>query len=339
MVCAILFLSFTFVYLYLYEGDMLVIEQHLASGGATHYEYLIGAVLLTVFLFFVQMGAAAIARLHGIFHAITYFPSLLILTFLTDTSSQVMEEPASKAWLWQLLLLLALWVLAVWLARRYQSVEGELRHGGLLNQLTFVNVLTLTLLMLMPCLLGNHDRVFHQRVHQEFLITHHRYAEALEEGRSAQVQDKRQAMVNAYCLMRQRTLADSLFTLSLPDGMTTLSPGAGNGHFYLLPDATVWKQTKSYRDVLLSNRLLARQLDAFATRINIWYARRTNLPKHFREAIALCRETSPRLVAEFPREPMDTLLMDFQRLRWEQKVDSIRLKYSQTYWSYYYRIR
>lgn len=336
--CAILFLSFTFVYLYLYEGDMLVIEQHLASDGATHYEYHIGAVLLTVFLFLVQVGAAFIARLKGIFYCLTYFPSLIILTFLTDTPSCLVEAPASNTWLWQLPLMLALWGVAVWMARRYQSVEGEVRHGGLLNQLTFINVLILSLLLLIPCLMGNADRVFHQCIHQEFLITHAKYGEALKEGRAAQKQDKRQAMLNAYCLVRQGTLADSLFTLTIPQGMRTLSPGAENGHFYLLPDTTIWKRTKRFRDVLLANRLLARQLPQFATRLNNWYTRRTNLPTHFHEAVALCRLTHPKLVKEFPIDSLDSMLVDFQRLHDEQKTDSIRLKYHNTYWAYYYNI-
>lgn len=334
--CAILFLVFTFVFLYIYGGDMLVIEQHLASGGATHYEYLIGAVLLTVFLFLVQVGAAAIARLHGIFYAFTYFPSLFILTILTDTPSTVTDAPAGNAWMWQVPIMLVLWGVAVYMARRYQRVEVETRHVGLFNQLSFVNLLTLGMLMLIPCSFSNHDAPFHKRIHQEYLITHGRFTEALEEGRAMRLQDKRQTMVNAYCLMRQCSLADSLFSLDIPRGMITLSPGKENGHFYLLHDTTVWKETKSYRNVLLCNRLLRRDLSHFSARLRNWYQRKTHLPVHFREAIALCREHEPQLVNDYPPEAMDTILLNFQRLRLNNQQDSLRLLYAHTFWYYYY---
>lgn len=337
VVCAILFLSFTFVFLYCYEGDMLVIEQHIASDGMTHYEYLIGAVLLAAFLFLVQLAAAALTRLHGIFHAITYFPSLLILTLLTDTPLTVMEEPTHNGWMWQLPLMLVLWTIAVWLARRYQSVEVETRHVGLFTQLTFINVLTLTMLMLIPCLLGNHDRDFHRRIHQEYLITHGRYDEALREGLQASVHDHHQTMVNAYCLFKQNTLADSLFTLPMPHDMTSLLPNQANGHFYLLADTTLEQTAGHHRDALLCNRLLARQLPQFATRLHKWYGRKNLFPKHFTEAVALCRELHPATVADYPANQTDTLLMDFQRLRLAHEQDSLHALYGHTYWYYFYR--
>lgn len=337
VVCAILFLTFTYVFLRYYEGDMLVVEQHIASGGKTHYEYLIGAVLLTLFLFLIQVGAAALTRLRGIFHAVTYFPSLLILTFLVDTPSMERVVEGGHSWMWQLPLLLALWGGAVIIARRYQRVEAETRHGGLLSQLTFINVLVLLTFMLMPCLMGNADKEFHQRVKQEFLITHGRYAEALKLGRKAEVQDHHQLMLNAYCLYRQGNLPDSLFYLSVPHCQITLLPGTENGSFLLLADSTIKKDYASMRDVLLCNRLVARQVPQFMHRMSLWYKRRNNLPLHFREAIALGRELHTPEAEQFPCEPMDTALMDFQRLRLNKIQDTLRTKYGHTYWYYYYR--
>lgn len=336
VVCAILFLTFTFVFLYCYGGDMLVVEQHLASGGKTHYEYLIGAVLLTVFLWLVQVGAAALTHLRGIFHAVTYFPSMIILAFLVDTPSDLSARTDTSGWLWQLPLLLVLWGGAAWLARRYQRVEAQTRSDGLLSQLTFINVAVLVAFMLIPVLLANGDADFHHRVRQEYNLTHERPTEALAEGRQLPP-TANQAMANAWCLFRMGVLPDSLFALPLPDGMTTLLPGKDNGHFLILPDSTVRRQGRCHRDVLLCGRLLARQLPAFSVRLAKWYGRRTNLPAHYREAVALCRQQKPSLVAEFPVEPTDTVLMDFQRLRHAGRQDSLRTLYGHTYWYYFYR--
>lgn len=337
VVCAILFLCFTFVFLYCYEGDMLVIGQHMASGGKTHYEYVIGAVLLTFFLFFVQMSATALTRLRGIFHAVTYFPSLLILTFLTHTPTEQATLHGTGAWVWQLPLMLLLWLVAAWLARRYQSVEGATRGSGLFSQLTFINVLTLTAFMLVPCLLANQDRTFHKHIRQEYLITRGHYDEALTMGQRFEQQDARQAMVNAYCLFKKNTLADSLFSLTLPHNMTCLYPTDANGHFLLMADSVVVYETEHHRDALLCKRLLSRQLPEFASRLQKWYKPTEPLPRHYREALALCREHNPAITDTYPAEMTDTVLLDFQRLRHADEQDSLRGKYGDTYWYYYYR--
>ena len=52
LLCAIVFCTFSFCYLYFYQADILAVEQHLLSGGKTHYDRTIGAVLITVALYY-----------------------------------------------------------------------------------------------------------------------------------------------------------------------------------------------------------------------------------------------------------------------------------------------
>lgn len=337
VVCAIIFLVFTFLFLYFYGGDVLVVKQHSASEGQTHYEYLIGAILLTIFLYLLQLGAAALTKLRGIFHSLTYFPSLLVLTFLVSTPSVGLNVLDAHRWMWQLPLLLGLWGGAVYMARRYQRVEIETRHYGLFSQLTFINAFVMLILMLIPCLMGNGNRQFHQCVQQEYLMTRGKYDEALKVGVDNEVQDHHQFMLNAYCLYKKGILSDSLFCLSVPRGQRTLLPCAENGKFLLLADTTVMKYYGHSRDVLLNNRLLARQLPQFIHRLSHWYQRRNNLPIHYREAIALGRKLHVAGVEQYARESVDTALMDFQRLRLCNIQDSLREKYGHTYWYYYYK--
>ena len=47
VMCAILFLCFSFLYLYEYQADVLAVAQHVLSDGQTHYNRTIGAVLIT----------------------------------------------------------------------------------------------------------------------------------------------------------------------------------------------------------------------------------------------------------------------------------------------------
>ena len=55
LMCAIVFLTFTFGFLYFFQADILAVAQHVLSGGLTHYNCLTGAVLLTLGLQLLQV--------------------------------------------------------------------------------------------------------------------------------------------------------------------------------------------------------------------------------------------------------------------------------------------
>ena len=46
--CIVAFCVFSFVYLYFYQQDVLAAAQHVLSGGKTHYDRTVGAVLITL---------------------------------------------------------------------------------------------------------------------------------------------------------------------------------------------------------------------------------------------------------------------------------------------------
>lgn len=92
LLCAIVFCTFTFCYLYFYQADIMVVAQHIASGGKTHYVPLTGAVLITVALLLIQILVYAITGLYKRMHALTYFPSALLLLFLTSIPSDIGNE-------------------------------------------------------------------------------------------------------------------------------------------------------------------------------------------------------------------------------------------------------
>ena len=89
VMCAILFLLFTFLYLFEYQADILAVTQHVLAHGVTHYNRTIGAVLLTIILWVLQLVIFGLSGLSRRFHALTYLPSLLLLGVLTDVTSHV----------------------------------------------------------------------------------------------------------------------------------------------------------------------------------------------------------------------------------------------------------
>ena len=80
--CAVLFLVFTFCYLYFYQDNLLAMGQYVLSKGRTHYDHMVGAVLLTLFLWLLQIGCYLLFRLKGRSHALTYMPSVVCLPLL-----------------------------------------------------------------------------------------------------------------------------------------------------------------------------------------------------------------------------------------------------------------
>ena len=67
VMCAILFLVFTFSYLFYYQADILAVGQHVLSKGQTRYDRTIGALLITTVLYMVQLVVLAITK-YGYFH-------------------------------------------------------------------------------------------------------------------------------------------------------------------------------------------------------------------------------------------------------------------------------
>lgn len=46
--CAVIFVSFSIIYLFHYQTNVLAAAQHIASGGKTHYDPVIGPLLIIV---------------------------------------------------------------------------------------------------------------------------------------------------------------------------------------------------------------------------------------------------------------------------------------------------
>ena len=87
--CTIVFVVFTFVYLYCYQADLLTAMQHVFSKGQTHYNHLIGASLITFILLLVQRGVSRLCQGVRVANSLTYVPSALLLTFLTSAHPYV----------------------------------------------------------------------------------------------------------------------------------------------------------------------------------------------------------------------------------------------------------
>ena len=108
LMCAIVFVIFSLAWLFFFQADILAMTQHVLSGGLTHYNRTLGALIITFVLLLVQTGVYKLTNLRRQAYALTYVPSMLMLALISDV------EPmgggtisfASSWWVALLLLLL-----------------------------------------------------------------------------------------------------------------------------------------------------------------------------------------------------------------------------------------
>ena len=83
--CTIVFVVFTFVYLYCYQADLLTAMQHFFSKGQTHYNHLIGASLITFILLLVQRGVSRLSG--GESGKLSYLRPFRLASYVSDLST------------------------------------------------------------------------------------------------------------------------------------------------------------------------------------------------------------------------------------------------------------
>lgn len=364
--CAILFLIFTFCFLYYYQADILTVEQHVLSHGQTRYDRTIGAVLITLSLYLLQLGVYSLTKFERRAHASTYFPSLLILATITNVNTDIDRGLFLGVWLWLLPLLLFLYTLWACLSRKCQHHDSEAYSPGLFLRTIWTNVLALALMFFLVGLVSNHNDVFHYRMRAENALLRDDFKEASSVGQNSQATDSSLTMIRAYALGRQGLLGERFFRYSqegtskvlLPDGVTTellLYPESRfNRSLGAVPFS--WKEpmaclefvckhhlgTRMAADYLLIGYLLDRRLDAFAHAVVQYYDVSKSLPMHYCEALVLYNHMRSAPYVEYHHDVVEADYKDFMKLFRSEKQQAARLAvvkktFGNTYWYYYFK--
>ena len=283
-VCTVLFCSFTFCYLFFFQADVMTVVQHLASGRQTFYDPLLGALLITLTLKLLQVGVSSLVKLNKRGFGLTYFPSFLVLTIISDL------QPTSNSvtfgnWLWVAPLLLVVYTFVMLAVKRFEPYEPELRSYGPFSQIIWINLLIFLCFFLFTGLFSNSDRYFHQRAKVEALIDKKDYAGALNIVRTMPHTDSVTSMLTVYAVARRGHLSDSLFHYPLMGGASTLRPG--KVHSWLLPDSVLYKVTCKSANYQLVGFLLDRNLYDFARFLPQYYPSDSLRPRYYKEALKI----------------------------------------------------
>jgi hypothetical protein len=251
VVCAIVFLTFVFSYVYCYQSDVLALAQHVWSGGETHYDSIIGAVLITIVLYIIHLGVCAIVRLPHRAFALSFAPSLILLGVL---SSATIQPDSSVSVLFATVVacvLMGIVAFAMKLLSDYAPCESKL-HGGtsLFSQVACYNYGLLATLFFVTFCMGNNDRHMHSVLRMEHSIIDGHYGSALDVA--ANEGDASMTMLRAYALSKQNELGERLFEYPLSGGSRALLPARGN-RTMLMPDSLFWRNIGGYPRMEVQN--------------------------------------------------------------------------------------
>ena len=244
LVCAIVFLTFVFSYVYCYQSDVLALAQHVWSGGETHYDSIIGAVLITVVLYIIHLGVCAIVLLPHRAFSLTFAPSLVLLGVL---SSATIQPDSSTSVIYSgivAVVMLGFIAFAMKLLSDYAPCETKL-HGGTspLSLVAWWNYALLCVLFLVTFCMGNNDRYMHSVLKMEHRMLDGDYDTALEEAKNEG--DASMTMLRAYALSKQNELGEHLFEYPLSGGSRALLPSR-EVHTRLMPDSLIWRNIGGY---------------------------------------------------------------------------------------------
>ena len=260
--CAIVFIAYVFCYLYFMQADVLALSQFAWSGGQTHYDAMIGAVLLTIVLFLIRIGVASVTRFPKRLHSLVYFPSLVLLGILTGGTMQSDGIVTVGGKIWVAVVLLLLFAVAARQLGKYRPYESPLSSTSLFSQASWMNMGLLVLMFFLCQALGNTDRLTHNRLKMERYVSKGQYDKALLIANKSQETDSLMTMLRAFSLSKQGLLGEKLFSYALCGGSRALLPAfTKTEKLAFSSDAQLWKHLGAApREAVKDTKVFLRQL-------------------------------------------------------------------------------
>ena len=373
--CAIVFLSFSFLWLYRFQADVLAAVQHVLSGGMTKYHPLLGAVLITVVLQLLQLLVYTFFPLTNRGHALTYFPSMLVLALLSTISTDLSESYTwGWRWIWVILALVA-WVGVCLVVRYIQNVEPDKNAQVFFSRPMWINMLVMFLMMIGVAALGNTNAVFHYRMRAETCLLEGDYQGALDVGRKSLESDIHLQMIRMYAMAKRGELGERLFHYPIVGSSSVMLPTSSESSFVRYPVDSLYRafgakparkmlpmtyldliavrtgfsnqsgMSVAAKDYILCGLLIDRNLDEFVERLPLYYTvgdslDTRHLPKHYREALTLYNHLRRHPKVLYRQAVMEEDYNNLRELEKKYPNDTERKGkvediYGNTYWYYY----
>ena len=364
VMCAIVFLLFSWGWLYFFQADALAMTQQVLSDGLTHYNRLVGAVIITAVLMILQSIVNGITKLNKRFHALTYMPSMLVLALLTGVSQTIDRGVSLSNSIWFVILFAIIWVGLIYFVRQYQDLKKDSQYQ-LFSRPMWINMLIMVFMISSVAWIGNTNAVFQYRMKVEGHLKRGEYPQALNVGKKSLESDSDLLMLRMYALARCGEMGDHLFDYPITGNSSQVLPTNGKTKMLLYPTDSLYKflgarpavqmepqrylamlqrrdsvNNKAIADYILCSYLIDKQLDCFAQEISHYYTVDAHLPKFYREALTLYTHSRSNPLVVFSVPVMEEDYTNYQELKrqyqdpMEQKT-RVSEEYRGTYWYYF----
>ena len=359
IVCAVLFSLFSFLYISLFQGELLaLVQDHLAQGQTSNNTF-VTATIITSILIALQYLLNRVGQLHGRYEAFSYLPSCVLLALITKVDS--IYSYSWVQWVVALVVVSGIYLLVVWLSRN----TFEPRDVTFLHLFT-PNLGVLALLFIFTGWYGNNASAEQMEL-AAWKYTHDgEYEKVLEVGRKSGDYNADLTALRNLALAKTGQLEEKLFTYPQPYGSDGLlmnrynvqTPSYGAKEFYGALGAMPYggesavafykrMMNKSdaplYRDMYLAALLLDKDLASFVAHTAKDQEEPFNgAPIHYQEAWMIYNEQNPFLPVSFvPDEAVAQRYQDYLILRETHASDPIVMEnhskrhFGNTYWYYY----
>ncbi len=210
--CGIIFILFSFCYLFFLHGEILSKAQYVFSNGTTTYSIFWGAIIITIVLRLLQIPVNKYIKVPIRYHALSYIPSILLLTVICDVASAAIQGESAKGWWLGFPLLFLLFYLFSKLSIHIESVLYTTpKWTNRLFSYIISNSITLIFLILFcaTCNSSTDVNMYEQKV--ERLILNDDYDNALKVGEKSLNTNLRLTNLRMYALSKQGLLPEHLF--------------------------------------------------------------------------------------------------------------------------------
>ncbi len=358
IVCALFFAVFSFLYIYMFQGEQLAIVQDHLAQGQTNNNTLITATLITLLLMVLQGLLNRAGKLHGGFEALSYLPSCVVLALITKV-----DNTFSYSWVqWLLSLLFAfiVYIFIVWIDRN----SLQLRDVKFLGQLT-PNLGVMSILFIFVGCFGNNKSTDTIELAAWKYMHNGEYDKVLNVGIKAEDCNAGLTSLRNLAMAKSGQLGDYLFAYPQPYGSDGLlmnlynmqTPQYGAKEFYGIlgsrpyggeKAASFYKRmmqkegSEFYRELYEAALLLDKNLVSFVTLTSNKASTTTHVPRYTQEAWLVYNEQHPFSPISFvPDDDVAQRYREYLALR-EAYADNpivmqnlCKREYGKTYWYYY----
>ena len=361
IICAVLFATFSFLYILMLQGELLaLVQDHLAQGQTSNNTF-ITALIITSLLMVLQFLLNKAGQLHGRYEAFSYLPSCVLLALITKVDSTF--SYSWMQWVMALVVVAVIYLLISWIS----SNTFQPRDVKFLRQFT-PNLGVFTLLFLFTGWYGNNAPAGQMEL-AAWKYTHaEQYDKVLEVGKRSDDCNVELTALRNLALAKTGQLGTRLFAYPQPYGSNGLlmnrynmqTPSYGAKEYYNALGATPYggesatdfykrmmlkTDSAIYRDMYLSALLLDKDLATFATctagdRQDVEGF--SDAPVHYQEAWMIYNEQHPFTpIAFVPAEAVSQRYHDYLTLREAHASDPVvmqnfcKRQFGDTYWYYY----